>query len=408
MRILAFVEEEPVIRTLIERGKIIMNLPEHILREKESARAGNLMKLMARSYENDHTFYDETQFRHMLRVERMRTERTKNPFLLLLLDISKLMDKYDQRETLSSIMKVLFPSLREIDVRGWYHNHRTIGIIFTEFATQQDTFIDLIIHKTHDCFCKKLDPDWIDKIEISCHLFPEVSGVSLNGEKFNINLYPDLTKHGSGKNFSLAVKKVIDVLGSAFAIFLFSPLFLMIAAAIKATSPGPVFFKQERVGFNGKTFTMLKFRSMKANCDPTQHQNYIKKYINDQNNAAVEPGIFKLTNDSRITPIGSFLRKTSMDEIPQLLNVLTGDMSLVGPRPPLSYECDLYDIWHRRRLLSCKPGITGLWQVLGRSRTTFDDMVRLDLKYIREWHLWLDIKILLLTPKAVLKGTGAV
>jgi lipopolysaccharide/colanic/teichoic acid biosynthesis glycosyltransferase len=121
----------------------------------------------------------------------------------------------------------------------------------------------------------------------------------------------------------------------------------------------------------------------------------------------VEPGVFKLTHDSRITPIGCFLRKTSLDELPQLINVLMGNMSLVGPRPPLPYECELYDVWHRRRLLSCKPGITGLWQVLGRSRTTFDDMVRLDLRYIREWRLWLDIKILLMTPKAVINGTGA-
>ncbi|PKN77543.1 MAG: polyprenyl glycosylphosphotransferase, partial [Deltaproteobacteria bacterium HGW-Deltaproteobacteria-1] len=103
----------------------------------------------------------------------------------------------------------------------------------------------------------------------------------------------------------------------------------------------------------------------------------------------------------------SFIRKTSLDELPQFINVLKGDMSLVGPRPPIPYECKLYDIWHRRRLLSCKPGITGLWQVLGRSRTTFDEMVRLDLKYIREWCLWLDIKILLMTPKAVIDGTGA-
>ena len=122
---------------------------------------------------------------------------------------------------------------------------------------------------------------------------------------------------------------------------------------------------------------------------------------------SVEPGVFKLTNDSRITPIGQFLRKTSLDELPQLINVLRGDMSLVGPRPPIPYECELYDIWHRRRLISCKPGITGLWQVTGRSRTTFDEMVRLDLKYIREWSLLLDIKILFMTPKAVINGSGA-
>jgi lipopolysaccharide/colanic/teichoic acid biosynthesis glycosyltransferase len=158
---------------------------------------------------------------------------------------------------------------------------------------------------------------------------------------------------------------------------------------------------------NGKTFDVLKFRSMYTNADSIKHQDYIKKYIGEQKNSAVEPGVYKLSNDSRITPVGRLLRKCSLDELPQLINVFKGEMSLVGPRPPIPYECELYDIWHRRRLLSCKPGITGLWQVTGRSRTTFDEMVRLDLKYIDEWSLWLDLKILLKTPKAVLGGEGA-
>ncbi len=385
-----------------------MNLSEKILEENASAKHGQLMKLMGRNHKNDHAFYDETHFRNMLRLKRMRTERSKKPFLLILLDISKLMVKYCQEETIASIKTTLFPSLREIDIRGWYHKHHTIGIIFTEITAEQDTFIDLVIHKIYNRFYERLDPCWIDNIEISFHLFPEDGGSgSFNDETFNINLYPDLTKRNLSKMFSLAVKKVIDVTGSGLALLCFFPIFLIIAAAIKATSPGPVFFKQERVGFNGKTFALLKFRSMKTNCDSAQHQNYIKKYICEQNNAAVKPGVFKLTNDSRITPIGHFLRKSSLDELPQLINVLMGDMSLVGPRPPIPYECELYDIWHRQRLLSCKPGITGLWQVMGRSRTTFNEMVRLDLKYIREWDLWLDIKILFMTPKAVVNGSGA-
>jgi len=146
---------------------------------------------------------------------------------------------------------------------------------------------------------------------------------------------------------------------------------------------------------------------MTANNDPLKHKEYIKKFINQQNSQQPKPGVFKLTNDSRITTVGHFLRKTSFDELPQLINVLKGDMSLVGPRPPIPYECDLYDIWHRRRLLSSKPGITGLWQVVGRSRTTFDEMVRLDLKYLREWSLLLDLKIILMTPKAMIGGSGA-
>jgi len=384
-----------------------MNLPKHIEVKKEKAPAKSLIKLMARSLESDHTFFDETHFRHMLRVERMRTERSKKPFLLLLLDISKLMVKYNQEDTLASIKAALVPCLREIDVRGWYHFRRTIGIIFTEISIEQDSFVDVIIHKLYERFCERLDPEWINKIEISFHLFPEANTGTFNDETFNINLYPDLTKRNFGKKFSLSVKNSIDFLGSALALLFLSPVFIAIAIAIKITSPGPIFFKQERVGLNGKTFPLFKFRSMKTNCDSKEHENYIKKFIREQNDAAVEPGVFKLTNDSRITPIGHFLRKTSLDELPQLINVLKGDMSLVGPRPPIPYECELYDIWHRRRLMSCKPGITGLWQVTGRSRTTFDEMVRLDLKYIREWSLLLDLKILFMTPKAVLTGSGA-
>jgi lipopolysaccharide/colanic/teichoic acid biosynthesis glycosyltransferase len=384
-----------------------MNMPKRSTSKKEETPSRGLVKLMVRSHESDHTFYDETHFRHLLRVERMRTERSKKPFLLLLLDISKIMVKYNQEDTVSSIKTALIPSLREIDIRGWYHNRRTIGIIFTEVSVEQDSFVDLMIHKIYDRFCERLDPEWINKIEISFHLFPETKAGSFNDETFNINLYPDLTKRNLGKMFSQGIKKAIDLAGSGLALLFLSPLFLALAAAIKLTSPGPVFFKQERVGLNGRNFPLFKFRSMKTNCDSAQHQDYIKKFICEQSNSAVEPGVFKLTNDSRITPIGRFLRKTSLDELPQLINVLKGDMSLVGPRPPIPYECELYDIWHRRRLLSCKPGITGLWQVTGRSRTTFDEMVRLDLKYIREWSLLLDIKILFMTPKAVINGSGA-
>jgi lipopolysaccharide/colanic/teichoic acid biosynthesis glycosyltransferase len=384
-----------------------MNLLTKSIMEKALAAPGNLMKLMDHSPDNDPPFYNETYFRHMLRVERMRTERSKKHFLLLLVDISEVMVKNHQEETLANIKAALLPSLREVDVRGWYHNDHTIGIIFTEIQEGPDNFTDIIIRKIYDRLSQQLDPDIIKRISISFHLFPESHGNMALDEPFNIFLYPDLTRKSIGRNIPFGVKKVIDLVGSATALLLFAPLFIAIALAVKLTSPGPVFFKQERVGLNGKIFPMLKFRSMETNCDSKKHQDYVKKFINDQKNCATEPGVFKLTNDSRITKVGSFIRKTSLDELPQFINVLKGDMSLVGPRPPIPYECALYDIWHRRRLLSCKPGITGLWQVLGRSRTTFDEMVRLDLKYIREWCLWLDIKILLMTPKAVIDGTGA-
>jgi lipopolysaccharide/colanic/teichoic acid biosynthesis glycosyltransferase len=192
---------------------------------------------------------------------------------------------------------------------------------------------------------------------------------------------------------------------------LLSPLIAVIAAAIKLTSTGEVLFRQERLGHNGIPFQFLKFRSMYVNNSPHIHREFVTDFIKGKSEAAEQPAgngkVYKIAVDPRVTPIGRFLRKSSLDELPQLWNVLKGQMSLVGPRPPLRYEFHLYAPWHRRRILEAKPGVTGLWQVNGRSRTCFDDMVRLDLRYARSWSLWLDIVILLLTPFAVFSGDGA-
>ena len=155
----------------------------------------------------------------------------------------------------------------------------------------------------------------------------------------------------------------------------------------------------------------MKFRTMYTCNDPKIHREFVRSFIAGakmEEKYEGQPLIFKITNDPRITPVGRFLRKASFDEFPQFWNVLRGEMSLVGPRPPLPYEFEVYDFWHRRRVLEVKPGVTGLWQVSGRSRTCFDDMVRLDLRYSQRWSLWLDLKILFATPRAVLTGNGAV
>ena len=184
-----------------------------------------------------------------------------------------------------------------------------------------------------------------------------------------------------------------------------------IAVAIKLSSPGPILFRQTRIGQYGVPFTFLKFRSMYAVNDPQIHVEYVKRFITGNGHSSVsgakDKAVYKITKDPRVTRVGRFLRKASLDEFPQLLNVLRGEMSLVGPRPPIPYELEAYDVWHRRRLLEVKPGITGLWQVNGRSRLRFDDMVRLDLRYAKAWSPWLDLKILLQTPRAVLSGDGA-
>lgn len=205
-----------------------------------------------------------------------------------------------------------------------------------------------------------------------------------------------------------ASKRALDIAGSLAMLALISPLLLVLAALVKVTSPGPVLFRQVRVGRGARPFTMLKFRTMRSDADPAVHQQYVKGFIAAGASASGEKQVFKLTNDTRVTPVGRLLRRTSLDELPQLWNVARGEMSLVGPRPPLYYELEQYRPWHRRRVLECKPGMTGLWQVKGRSQTTFDQMVRMDLRYARERSLWVDLKILLATPRAVITGKGAV
>ena len=221
----------------------------------------------------------------------------------------------------------------------------------------------------------------------------------------------DLDPENADKKMLLELKRALDVLGSFIAIFMALPLFLLIAAAVKLSSPGPILFKQERVGQFGKRFMFLKFRSMYVDNDPTVHREFVEQLIDGRKGNACprnkEERIYKITRDPRVTPVGRWLRKLSLDELPQFINVLKGEMSLVGPRPPVPYECEHYDIWHRRRVTDAKPGITGLWQVEGRSALPFDEAVRLDIKYIREWSLWLDIKIILKTPAAVLMCKGA-
>jgi lipopolysaccharide/colanic/teichoic acid biosynthesis glycosyltransferase len=205
----------------------------------------------------------------------------------------------------------------------------------------------------------------------------------------------------------------MDVAGSIAIIALFFPVFLAIALAITASSRGPILFRQQRIGQYGKPFTFLKFRSMKANNDSSVHEQYVAQLIagNAQrfpsNGNGDGAGIYKLTNDARVTRVGAFLRRSSLDELPQVFNVLMGHMSLVGPRPAIPYEVAAYQTWHRRRVLEVKPGITGLWQVNGRCRLSFDEMVRLDIQYAKICSPWVDMKILLRTPRAVLVGDGA-
>lgn len=204
------------------------------------------------------------------------------------------------------------------------------------------------------------------------------------------------------------VKRTFDLIIASLAIALLFPLWVLIALLIKLDSKGPVFYTQERVGMDGRLFLLYKFRTMKAGADSELHREYQRAFIAGRAEANLgnegKP-TYKLLLDPRITRVGKILRRTSLDEVPQLLNVLSGDMSLVGPRPPIPYEVEAYELWHRKRL-DMKPGLTGLWQVSGRNQLPFEEMVRLDLFYIENWSLLLDLKIILRTGFVMLGGEG--
>lgn len=200
------------------------------------------------------------------------------------------------------------------------------------------------------------------------------------------------------KGANAVIKRAVDIVSSSLGLAALSPVFLAFGLLVKLTSAGPVFFRQERIGLDEKPFYMFKFRSMIQNADALFPQL--------EPLSEVEGHLFKIKDDPRITPIGKFMRRWSIDELPQLLNVLIGDMSLIGPRPPLPREVVKYNSWHKKRL-RVRPGITGPWQVAGRSLLPFEDMVRLDIYYIENWSLWLDFKILLRTVPVVLLGRGA-
>jgi exopolysaccharide biosynthesis polyprenyl glycosylphosphotransferase len=203
--------------------------------------------------------------------------------------------------------------------------------------------------------------------------------------------------NGPDRAMALALKRLLDLVGAALLMVALSPLMLLLAILIKLDSPGPVFFRQERVGLHGRTFSVVKLRSMSLDAE--------EKLGDLMQENEITGHAFKLANDPRTTRFGRFLRRSSLDELPQLANVVFGQMSLVGPRPPLPTEVAQYDVWHRRRL-SMKPGMTGLWQVRARHEPEFDRWVEQDLEYIDSWSLWLDFKIIVRTVPAVLSGTG--
>jgi exopolysaccharide biosynthesis polyprenyl glycosylphosphotransferase len=280
-----------------------------------------------------------------------------------------------------------------------------------EVVGSLDDIPDIISHDVVDEVVFIVPRSWLSRIE-NAMLYCESAGLKVNlavnlfdlkfsnAKQTDLFGFPLLTfENASSKVGQLFIKRVFDFVAAGLGLIVLSPLFIIVIILIKMTSEGPIFFKQLRCGMYGRKFVFYKFRTMIA--DAESKLKDLLKYNE------MDGPVFKMQNDPRITKVGKVLRKFSIDELPQLWNVVKGDMSLVGPRPPIPHEVDKYDIWQRRRL-SMRPGITCLWQTAGRNQiTNFSDWLKLDLEYIDNWSMWLDFKILFKTLPAVLFGTGA-
>jgi exopolysaccharide biosynthesis polyprenyl glycosylphosphotransferase len=336
-------------------------------------------------------------FADVLAREFCRADRFEESFALVLITAND-----STHNGWTDVIGAIAPTLSAVDAIGWFQRDAAIGIIRPlERLDPQASAAALAatVQRGLAVGLSAVNPlTWSIRVEI--HSTSRNAGAALP---------PTRTWHQKlHEAIRVLSKRGLDIFGSIALLALLSPVIALIAAAIKLTSKGPVLFRQPRVGQNGRPFTMLKFRTMHVDADASIHRQYVTNFIQSANAAEAAGGqVFKIVDDPRVTRFGHFLRRSSLDELPQFWNVLRGQMSLVGPRPPVPYEVERYKRWHMRRLWEAKPGLTGLWQVKGRSRTTFDEMVRLDLQYAKRHTLWTDIKILLATPGAVLSGKGA-
>jgi lipopolysaccharide/colanic/teichoic acid biosynthesis glycosyltransferase/GGDEF domain-containing protein len=339
-------------------------------------------------------------FLKALQRERWRADRSKSPLSIALFRYHGA--RGDEFRRVTELLDFFRGAARQTDILGNLGD-QTIALVLPDTnsqGTQQ--------------FAKKVAKR-VSELEFTSTTgtYPnDVFDDLLTGNRDLAQAHPLFIDRPRGPdNISRLLKRCIDVNSAAVAIVLLSPLMLVTAAAIALTSPGPVIYRQIRLGKGGVPFTFYKFRSMGRNLADEVHREYVIGLIrgaqgHDADGNAPRPWT-KLRSDPRITAVGRFIRRTSIDELPQLFNVLKGDLSLIGPRPALPYEAENYQSWHLRRILEIKPGVSGLWQVEAGPNTTFDDMVRLDLLYMRKWSLMLDLKIMIKTVQVVLRRPDA-
>ena len=356
---------------------------------------------MIYSQSTERNILSKSYFLECLRIEKRRVDRSKAPLSIALFSFGQ--KESNDSKLIQEFLTSIHKSTRETDIIGWI-DCNVIGLLLPDTDKRG---VQLCVEKIKND--NKSLPYSVSSGTYPDDLFDKL----LAEDRDEPDFFPlDLDGSAKSQPFQTALKRIIDVIGSIVGLLLFSPLIFLTAGAVIATSSGPIFFKQSRFGMNGLRFSFYKFRSMYWNMDDSAHRQFvtdlIQGHLNDINQGDEKEPLYKMKSDSRITKVGRIIRKLSIDELPQLFNVLKGEMSLVGPRPPIPYEVEKYEAWHLRRILEVKPGMTGLWQVDGRSQTSFDDMVRLDLRYAENWSLWLDVKILLKTVRAVIRPKGAV
>jgi len=395
-------------------------------------------------FDTDTGCYCEEYFIHRLREEKRRAERIDAPLSIVIFDFSAYVKSLNGGSKISQVGECITKNTREIDIKAHIHGNKIV-ILMPQTTPDRASLVGEKIKNCLESLLHEHHPQHQIALPYKIETYPALKTSVAQGNQLSyehahhtdnrqlsqtyfkiswpssnsltetviedIHILSDIKKRVTQIQWQLIIKRTIDFIGAAIGLFIFSPVLLLTALAIKITSPGPVLFRQERLGYMGNKFMFLKFRSMYLDCDDSIHKEYMTKFINKNNEKHRDKSgtcsFHKMTDDPRITPLGKILRKTSLDELPQLYNVLCDEMSLVGPRPPIAYEVDRYSCWHKRRILEVKPGITGLWQVEGRSTLTFDEAVRLDIQYAENWNLLLDLKIILKTFKVVFSGKGA-
>lgn len=346
--------------------------------------------------------YSEQEFRRILSRERARVERSGKRFALVIFDIGSAQKNVKAEKHL---LQQLHDRMRATDDAGWVRD-RSVGAILHDATSENAWNFATSIQKTFETEatlpCKvyayppepKNGPwDYDEDFDKS----PADKKAANKGGMQPILEMPQFICQGISFE-----KRCVDIVGSLLGLIVLSPLFLVISLIIRLVSPGSALYSQVRIGVAGRPFKFWKFRTMALNADTTKHRQYLAQLIKNGGcgQGKTKPMIKLDDHNPQIIPFGKFLRKTCLDELPQLINVLRGDMSLIGPRPPIPYEVKEYKLWHTCRF-DVVPGMTGLWQVCGKNRLTFDEMVRLDIKYARQQSFWMDLKILLMTPFAI-------